>query len=188
MAVLVEGGLLLVAMALAWLFNVNVKQQLPADRAALGWALGRGLVATLPMLALFFWLYHSSLPALRRLRDQVEWLVGELFPVGSRAQFALVAVLAGVGEELLFRGVLQSLLVGWTTPFVGLVLGSLLFGLAHALSRMYFLLATLIGFYLGALVMQTDDLVAPMVAHALYDFLAMVYLSRNRAHHTSEDR
>lgn len=96
------------------------------------------------------------------------------------AQFALVAVLAGVGEELLFRGVLQTLLIRWTTLIVGLLAASLLFGLAHALSRIYFLLATLIGLYLGCLVIQCNDLVSVMVAHALYDFLALAYLSRHR--------
>ena len=32
----------------------------------------------------------------------------EMFPGGSVPQFAMVAALAGVGEELLFRGVLQT--------------------------------------------------------------------------------
>jgi hypothetical protein len=187
MAVLVEAGLVLLALFLAWLLDVPLVEQLPADGRSFAAAVGRGLLAALAMVALFFGLYHAPQQEFRRLRGQVEWLVGELFPAGNVAQFALVALLAGVGEELLFRGVLQTTISGWTTPIAGLVLCSLLFGLAHSLSRLYFLLATLIGFFLGAMVMQTNDLVGPIVAHAVYDFFALVYLSRKREHRASED-
>jgi membrane protease YdiL (CAAX protease family) len=101
-----------------------------------------------------------------------------MFPEGRVGQLALVALLAGVGVELLFRGVIQSLLIHWTTPAAGLLLASLAFGAAHALSKLYFLLATLIGLCFGWVVLHYHDLVAPMVAHTVYDFVALVYLSR----------
>jgi hypothetical protein len=101
-----------------------------------------------------------------------------MFPTGSIPQFAMVALLAGVGEELLFRGALQTKLGQWTTPIVGLLLTSVLFGLAHALSKLYFAFAVAVGAFLGWLAFQFNDLIAPMVAHGLYDFLALVYLSR----------
>jgi membrane protease YdiL (CAAX protease family) len=110
----------------------------------------------------------------------VQWLIGEMFPDGRIRQFALVALLAGVGEELLFRGVVQRLLIDWTTPAAGLVAASLVFGAAHALSKLYFLLATLIGLCFGWLVLYYGDLIAPMVAHSVYDFVALVYISRTR--------
>ena len=53
---------------------------------------------------------------------------------------------------------------------------SLLFGLAHALTRTYAVLATLVGFYLGFLFWLTGNLLAPILAHAVYDFVALVYL------------
>ena len=105
--------------------------------------------------------------------------MSEMFPAASVAQFAMVAALAGVGEELLFRGVIQTKLAGWTTPLAGLLLASVLFGLAHALSKPYFAFAIVVGIFLGWLALQYNDLVAPMVAHALYDFLALVYISRS---------
>jgi membrane protease YdiL (CAAX protease family) len=178
--VLVEGGLVLLAMLLAWLFRVSLAEQLPADGAAFVAALGRGLLGALVMLILFFGLYHAPQNEFRRLRGQVEWLVNELFPAGNVGQFALVSALAGVGEELLFRGVIQTAIAGWTTPVAGLAITSLLFGLAHSLSRLYFLLATMIGFFLGWIAMQTNDLLGPIVAHGAYDFVALIYLARKR--------
>jgi membrane protease YdiL (CAAX protease family) len=180
MAVVVEGGLAVLAVVLAWLFRVPLREQIPSFGAPLAWAVARGLVVTLPMLAAFWWLVHSDRPTLRQLRQQVEWLIGEMFPTASLGQLALVALLAGIGEELLFRGVLQTLFGRWTTPAVGLLITGLLFGLAHALSKLYFLLATLIGLCFGWLTWRYNDLVAPMVAHSVYDFLALVYLSRSK--------
>ena len=181
MAIVVEGGLALLAAGLAWAFHVPLSEQIPSRGSPLLFAFVRGILVTLPMLAAFFWLVHSSRATLRQLRQQVEWLIGEMFPTASIPQFAMVALLAGVGEELLFRGVIQYLLAEWTTPVTGLVLASLLFGAAHALSKLYFVLATLIGLCFGWLVFRYNDLVGPIVAHALYDFVALVYLSRRRS-------
>lgn len=181
MAVVVEGGIALLAVVFAWLFRVQLRDMLPVFGRPLFVAVVRGLVATLPMLAIFWLLVNSNWPLMRQLREQVEWLIGEMFPSGSVAQFAMVAALAGIGEELLFRGTLQTIIGDWTTPVVGLVITSLLFGLAHALSKLYFLFAVAVGAFLGWMTLRYNDLVAAMVAHGLYDFLALVYLSRRRA-------
>lgn len=178
MAVVIEGGLGLLAAAAAWLFRVPLHEQIPAFGAPLGWAVLRGLGVTVPMLAVFWWIATSNWPTLVELRQQVQRLIGELFPTAGYGQLALVAALAGVGEELLFRGVLQTIFGWWTTPVIGLVLGALVFGLLHALSRVYFLFATGIGLCFGWMTWYYDDLVGPMVAHSVYDFVALVYLSR----------
>lgn len=180
MAVVVEGALALIAVALAWVCGVPLREQIPSSGAPLVWAIARGLITTLPMLAIFLWLVHSSWPVFRELREQVDVLLAEMFPSPSLGQLALVAVLAGVGEELLFRGTLQTLLSWLTTPVVGVLLASLLFGAMHALSRVYFALATLIGLVFGWMTLHYNDLVGPMVAHGVYDFVALVYLTRLR--------
>jgi membrane protease YdiL (CAAX protease family) len=180
MAVVVEGGLALVAVVAAWLFHVSLRELFPGDRASLLSAIVRGLLATIPMLAAFWILVNSDWQMMRQLREQVEWLISEMFPRGNLAQFATVAVLAGVGEELLFRGSLQTALVHWTTPAIGLVITSLLFGLAHALSKLYFLFAVVVGAFLGWMTLRYNDLLSPIIAHGLYDFLALAYLSRRK--------
>jgi membrane protease YdiL (CAAX protease family) len=178
MAVVVEGGLAVGALVLAWVFHVPLRDQFAPLGAPLAAAVVRGFAATVPMLAVFLWLVNSKRPLLRQLREQVEWLVHEMFPTGNVLQFAMVASLAGVGEELLFRGVLQTKLGEWTTPILGLAITSFLFGLAHALSKLYFAFAIAVGGFLGWLAFEYHDLVAPMIAHGLYDFLALVYLSK----------
>jgi membrane protease YdiL (CAAX protease family) len=178
MAVIVEGGLALVALFFAWLFRVSLRDMFPTFGKPLASAIVRGVLATLPMLVIFWLLVNSNWPMMRQLQEQVEWLISEMFPNGGIGQFAMVAVLAGVGEELLFRGALQTTLGNWTTPVIGLVITSLLFGAAHALSKLYFLFAVAVGGFLGWMTLKYNDLVAPMVAHGVYDFLALAYLSR----------
>jgi hypothetical protein len=181
MAVVVEGGLAFAALLLAWLFSVPLRDQFAPFGKPLAIAIARGIAATLPMLLVFWLLVNSKRPMLRELRDQVDWLIREMFPTASIPQFAMVATLAGVGEELLFRGALQTKLGDWSTPFIGLALTSLLFGLAHALSKLYFAFAVIVGAFLGWLAYRYHDLVAPMVAHGLYDFLALTYLARAKS-------
>jgi membrane protease YdiL (CAAX protease family) len=177
-AVLFEGGLAILAVILAWTFGISLRSQFSADGVALCWAVARGLLASVPLLIAFVWIVHSSMPACRRIQQTVSWLVEELFPSRSLWEFALVSLLAGVGEELLFRGVLQRLFGEWLTAPFGLIVASLLFGAAHAVSALYFTVATLIGLYFGWLAMHYNDLVAPIAAHAFYDFIALAYIAR----------
>jgi len=178
MAVLVEGGLAVLAVGAGWLMSIPLRGLLPATMAELSSAVLRGLVATLPLVIALWWLVHARWPAAQRLRMQAQRLVAELFHSASWAELALIAVLAGVGEELLFRGVLQTLVGRWISPEWALAIVSLVFGLFHALSLLYFLLAALVGAYFGWLVLEYHDLTAAIVAHALYDFIALLYLSR----------
>jgi hypothetical protein len=179
LAVLVEGAIGLVAVGLAQLFGISLSDQFPATRA--GWldGLTAGVVATLPMLLVVGWMLYSRWGPLVGLREQVQRMIGELFPNAGIAELATIAALAGVGEELMFRGVLQTGIAEWTTPVTGLVAASVIFGALHAVTRLYFALATLIGLFLGWLLMEFHDLTIPIVAHGLYDFVALLYLTRN---------
>lgn len=99
-----------------------------------------------------------------------------LIPLFSRfgiPSIIIVGTAAGIGEEWLFRGVLQ--------PMAGLAAASVLFGLAHVGNRSmlaFGVWATGMGFLLGALAEATGGLIAPMVAHGVYDMLALAYIRR----------
>ena len=89
---------------------------------------------------------------------------------------ALIAISAGVGEEMLFRGVLQTSLGSWLGPGWGLGVSSVLFGL---LIRSPFPTSSSwsgVGFYFGGAFLLTGNLLTVMVTHAVYDFALMAYL------------
>jgi membrane protease YdiL (CAAX protease family) len=132
-----------------------------------------GLVATLPLLLFYTWAGRTAWPPLARLQQQVRGILRDWLLPATQGQLALVALAAGVGEELLFRGLLQAGLEPRAGPWGAWLLASTLFAALHALSLTYFLLALLMGMYLGGLWMATGSVVAPVVAHALYDWWAL---------------
>lgn len=174
----------LLGLALAWLFGVPVLDQFGWDARSLG----IGVAATVPLLAaLVIGLRWPPAP-LRRLYEQLGEEVLPMLAPASWPQLALLAVAAGVGEELLFRGFLQQAFADRFGMTAGLIIASVLFGLAHPMSKTYVLLAALMGAWFGVLFVETDGLLAPIVTHALYDFVALVWLiRRHRARATADD-
>lgn len=174
---LFEAGLGLLAISLGYLFQ---RQPL----AHLHWetrAAGAGVIATFPLLAAFIWLLRSHRPWAQRITRFLEDVVRPLLAPATVLELAVLATLAGMGEELLFRGLLQPGLAGLTGPVPALLMVSVLFGAAHWITPAYAIIAGIIGLYLGLLWMGSGNLLLPIVTHALYDFLALLYFLRWRA-------
>jgi membrane protease YdiL (CAAX protease family) len=174
LAVLFEGGLAVLACLVGW------SAGLP-PWATLVWDLrdaALGVAASVPMLALLAVCVLAPWRPLARIRQFVDQVVQPLFRDCTLADLALIALLAGLGEELLFRGLLQEALAGWLGPWPALAAVSLLFGLMHPMTAAYAVLAFLAGAYLGWVYLASGNLLVPILAHALYDFTALVYILR----------
>ena len=116
--------------------------------------------------------------AIGRLMHFVEVTVKPLFRDCRVSDLLLVSILAGVGEELLFRGLVQVGLEGWLGKWGALGVASVVFGLAHCMTREYVVFAAGLGLLLGLLAIATGNLLAPIIAHAGYDFLALLMLTK----------
>jgi len=114
--------------------------------------------------------------------------LGALLAGQSVAGLAALAIVAGVSEEILFRGVIQPGLSRWMPAGFALLATSLLFGLVHFASRSYAVMASIMGLYLGLLFQLTGNLLAPVVAHATYDFVALLWVSQTSALPVNPDR
>jgi membrane protease YdiL (CAAX protease family) len=136
------------------------------------------VIATLPLLLALAWLVQSRWPPLARLTEIVARLVTDVFAGASWLELGVISLLAGIGEELMFRGLVQDLIASAWGPWAGLLLASLLFGLAHPISVTYAIVAAMMGLYLGCLYVSSGNLLVPIITHALYDFLALVWLNR----------
>ncbi len=180
-AVVFELGLGLVAMVVGWLLGVPVAETVYWNLPAVGW----GLLAAGPPLVLAWLCLKCPLPALRRLLGVVDELLVPLFRNCRIWELAVISVAAGLGEELLFRAVAQGGVAAWVGGtngvWVGLIAGAVLFGLMHPITATYAILAGLIGLYLGWLWIATGNLLVPITTHAVYDFLALLYLTRVRS-------
>ncbi|MFH1266819.1 MAG: CPBP family intramembrane glutamic endopeptidase, partial [Planctomycetota bacterium] len=174
-AVVFEGGLGVVALALGWLLGYPPLEAVCWTVPAAIW----GTAAGLPMLVLLLATARVPVWPFSDLLRVVDELLVPLFRGCRVVDLAVISALAGWGEELLFRGVIQEAVAGWAGGpwgvWVGLAVASVLFGLAHAITVSYFLLAALMGLYLGGLWIASDNLLVPIMAHAVYDFLALVY-------------
>ena len=174
LACLFEFCLLGVASVLGWLLG-------QAPLADFHWRLRDALIgglAAVPMAGAFRWLLRSRWRPLLNIRELLERSLRLIFRPCSLLQLALLSLVAGVSEECLFRGVMQGALAGWISPAGALIVASLLFGLCHLVTRAYGVIAALFGAYLGLLWLSTGNLLAPVVAHALYDFVALAYFLR----------
>jgi len=169
-------AVVVVAVGLAWLFGLAPWERLQWSAPALGWS----VTATLPLLAMLLVFPVARWQWAREISRIVEQVVLPLFNRAPAGSVLLVALLAGVGEELLFRGVVQDGLAGLFGPVTGLILASLLFGLAHAVTPAYFIIASLLGAYLGWLYVHSGNLLIPIIVHALYDWIAIHFYLWNR--------
>jgi CAAX protease family protein len=169
-----EAGLGVLAVALAWALGISFVDQLlvTPKTATLGIAGAVPMVVAMAILAVIPW--SPSREIIVRVRD----LVMPLFRESTVLQLGVIALAAGVGEELLFRGVMQTAATRVTGAAAAIVLTSVVFGVAHALTPLYAILAAFISAYLGWMMVATDSLVPPIVAHALYDWIALIYIVR----------
>lgn len=173
MVLLVEGGAGVLAIVVGWLFS----QQPIGELRWTSRAILLGIVGTLPMLVMFGVVYGlRSYGPFREIDAIFRNLMMPVLAPCSAVDLILISALAGVGEELLFRGVVQALFVHWIGPLAGLLAASVLFGFAHMVTPAYAVITTLAGIYLGWLYMATGNLAPVIIAHGLYDAIALIYV------------
>lgn len=86
----------------------------------------------------------------------------------------VIAGLAAVGEELLFRGVAQRLLIKWfKNPWAGILIAAFIFSAMH-LQFYGFLPRFILGILLGVIYWYSGSIWAAMLAHFVYDALLIV--------------
>ena len=93
----------------------------------------------------------------------------------------LVAVFAGIGEELLFRGVLQRLFIKlFKNPWAGILVTAFIFSAIH-LQFYGFIPRFILGILLGLIYWYSGSLWPAMIAHFAYDAFAVVMIWFNPA-------
>ncbi len=163
------GEALLAVAGLAW---IRVRELPLRFGDPLGSVLGGTVVAIgLAVVNLGLLRYGGTLPLVRSVRRLTDTVLRPLFARVGLLEILLISAAAGFGEELLFRGAIQR---DW-----GLLPASLLFGVAHlggSGTLVFGAWAGVMGLLLGWLARLSGGLLAPIVAHALYDALALAYL------------
>src|SRR5262245_18270926 len=164
-ALVFECALGVVALLIGWLVNqwpMVGFSTLPEDVTQQIVAVGWGLVATGPLLVALVLMEQFPIGPLCGLREMTSEVILRMFGGASIAQLAAVAVAAGVGVELLFRGLVQAGVGRFFHIGVAVVAASVLFGLCHWLNTTYAILAMLAGAYVGVCLIATGNILTPV--------------------------
>lgn len=94
----------------------------------------------------------------------------------SWSKLILIAALAGVGEELLFRVALQTWFAQSINIYLAVFVPALIFGLLHFISFIYFIVATLMGLVFGFAYYFSQSVAFIMIWHGVYDLIALAVL------------
>ena len=160
---------LLGGVAVAW---IRLRELgIEAGDPVVGIGLGLGAAGLLALVNYAVLRLAPAIQPVRAIRRLYREMLRPLFATVRPLEVVGVSLAAGVGEELLFRGAVQA--------EFGLVVASVLFGLAHIGGRssvIFGLWVAVMGFGLGGLAHLAGGLLAPIVAHAAYDAVAISYI------------
>ncbi|MEO0368158.1 MAG: CPBP family intramembrane glutamic endopeptidase [Pseudomonadota bacterium] len=162
--------MLLLGMVLIWLFEIEFSYL-----GSLGFAAYiYGCILGASIFALFF-LSTKLLPKFDAILEINRLMVAIFRNIGWFG-IVLLSLLAGIGEELMFRVVIQGSLIKIVDPIFAILVSSVLFGLMHYLSKLYIALTFLIGLFFGWVYFLTGSFVLIAVAHAIYDLMAFTVI------------
>lgn len=87
----------------------------------------------------------------------------------------IIAIMAGIGEELLFRGILQKILINWTrNTHLGILCAAIIFSAIH-FQFFGFFPRMILGMVLGYLYVWSKSIWVPIIAHALNNALTVTF-------------
>ncbi|BCG65061.1 MAG: hypothetical protein methR_P2874 [Methyloprofundus sp.] len=169
-----ESALILVAIFLGWLAAINPFEFIIFNEQAVI----NGIMGTLPLCLIFFALNQIQSHSLQAIRDVLHETLGPSLSKHHWTDLFVLAMIAGISEEILFRGVIQPWMENSWGLLAGLIVSSLVFGLIHAVTFLYFIMATAVSIYLGMYLDYDSarNLLTPIIIHGLYDFFAFMVI------------
>ncbi|MEL7728480.1 CPBP family intramembrane glutamic endopeptidase [Citromicrobium bathyomarinum] len=142
------------------------------DEFAIGLALAGALILLAALT--FYGLPKLSEYLVRAQADNFSFLEKPLpFPA-----IIWVSLGAGIGEEALFRGGVQTLAGDYIGAPLAIVLAAALFAAVHFAKPLVAAIIFVIGVLFGVVYWQTGSLLAVMIGHALYDVFALWYVQK----------
>jgi uncharacterized protein len=179
------------ALIAAWLFSEDMTQYLQAGKKPESLTLllvVLTLIVAIPLLnalALFNsemilppWM-HSLEVKIKSMEETAGKLTGLFLTGGNGVTLAInmfmIAILPALGEEFLFRGLIQRLLTEWTrNEHAGIWMAAFIFSFIHF--QFYgFLPRFLLGLYFGYLLVWSSSIWVPVTGHFINNGFAVLY-------------
>ncbi len=184
---------------LAWFFGGSVSGYLNMDRGISGRAAiltALLMLSAIPLINLLAW-FNAQLSLPEALSGLEEWmktteetaetLIKRFLRVdtitGLFLNLVMIAVIPAVGEELLFRGIIQRLFSEWTrNHHLGIWIAAIIFSAMH-LQFYGFLPRTVLGALFGYLLVWSGTMWVPVLAHFVNNAAAVFvyyFIHRNQ--------
>lgn len=123
------------------------------------WGLGSGV------LALFFnWLFWTV--GFTSSSATYNTVAKNQYSVPLLLGIIMYGVIAPIGEELLFRGILQRRIGVYFGPYMGILLAAVFFGIFHG-NIVQAIYGSLMGIYLGICYYRTGKFYMPVICHGI---------------------
>lgn len=166
---------------IGWLFEGDFRRYLSMNRPVSGSQLGlsvAALVASMPAVAFFGYLNSKvTLPEslasvegwMRGMEEQAEMMIERFMEIhsigGLLFNLVMIAVIPAVGEEFLFRGVIQQIFTKMTRNYhLGIWISAALFSALH-MQFFGFVPRFLLGAMLGYFLVYSGSIWVPIAAH-----------------------
>ncbi|WP_265530070.1 CPBP family intramembrane glutamic endopeptidase [Sphingomicrobium marinum] len=137
-----------------------------------------GIVAAIALIVAVY----GTRPLLPGIWADLDHRAGRLF---AQAPFKLswpiilmLSAVAGIGEEIVFRGALQGWLETVSPVWSAIIAQAIIFAALHPISRAYVVYVLVIGIALGTIYVLTGNLLVTIIAHFLNDVFALERLRR----------
>ncbi len=184
---------------LAWFFSGNIARYLRIDRGIDSRTIVLTMVLVLSAIPLINLLAHynarlslpDSLSSLEEWMKTTEETADNLIKTFLRAETVtglllnlfMIAIIPAIGEELLFRGVIQRLFSEWTgSRHWGIWIAAIIFSAMH-LQFYGFLPRTMLGVLFGYMLVWSGTMWVPVIAHFVNNAAAVLvyyFIYQNR--------
>ena len=194
----IVGEFIVLIVAVIWFFLAKIEPSRmglgtinPSDTGAIIAVITPAVVASIVVS-----LTNLALLKVEAMRHAVDEMMLPLLGPFTILDSILVALISGVSEEFLFRGVLQTQLLDlgrWLGQSqncypLAVFLSALAFAMAHFKNKRYLpytFWAFLVGLLMSYLLYQTGSIYTPMLAHALINFVSINVLRKMYANRQS---
>lgn len=181
--ILIIGILTELFLILLWLLGINIlklKYAFPFYNDVLV-DTSKALLYCLPLFLLnyFFFFKYKNPGRDAFVQEKIVPLCKALPPPAALT----IAIFAGFGEELFFRGLIFPLINQYLGIILALLISSLVFAWIHFAGQAgkyleLVVIYTFVGMYFALIVILEDALLPAIFTHTIYDFLAIIFVRR----------
>ncbi len=168
MTIYVQGGILILGIVLSFLFKIELLQILNFNLSAII----VGSIAGTTLALIIAAVYKSRFKIFKKLQKDLTKTL-KVMSGFNFFQILLISFIAGLTEEIFFRGFLQQVIEINFGLVTALIISGILFGVMHYISNVYTVYIFFVSAVFGLIFVFTENLWGAIFAHFLFDLVGI---------------